>query len=105
VHAASATVRTTRRATQQFGDQLPRRHTLRERVAVTSMRTEDDVALAEVGTDGGGDGFFADVRMTRSVDQSALMDFRELFFALPDDLHRAKKFKERLFVEPWSDCC
>ncbi len=56
---------------------------------MTAMGAEHDIFMIQMGTHASGDGFFANVGMAGSVDQSALVGSRKLFFALADDLHLA----------------
>ena len=74
---------------------------LRQRVAVSAMRAEDDIMLSEMSTDAARNRFFADVGVTRAEHESSLMTACQFFFRLPDDLHRAVEAKQ-LVVGYWS---
>jgi hypothetical protein len=60
-------------------------------MSVTSMSTEDGIFRIQMSTDGRGDGFLSDIRMTSSMNQSSLMTSRQFFFGLANDLHGAIK--------------
>ena len=88
MHAAAASARTAGFAAKQLRHQLARRHAFRERVAMSAMSGEDRIVLRQMSTDTGRNRLLANIRVTRSVDEAALMTAREFFFRLPNDLHR-----------------
>jgi hypothetical protein len=105
MHAPPAAVRATGGAPEQFSHQLPGSHSLGQSVPVPAVRAEDNVALPEMGAHSDGYRLFADVCMTRSMDEPALMRFRQLLFALADDLHVVEEVEERLFAEAGGGDC
>jgi hypothetical protein len=60
------------------------------------MRAEHNVVVPQVRTNTGSDGFFANVGVAGTLNQTALMSFGELLFTLSDDKHRAVKVEVRL---------
>jgi hypothetical protein len=62
---------------------------------VSAVCAEDHIARPQVGAHAGGDRFFADVGVTRAVNQTPLMRAGKLLFRLPDDLHRPVKVEQR----------
>ena len=89
VHASAPAMRTAGRASKKFGHQLPGFHPFRQGVAVAAMRAEHDIVKPQMGGDRGGNRLLAHVRMTRSVDQPALVTPCELFLGLSNPRHRA----------------
>jgi hypothetical protein len=68
---------------------MPWLHPFRQGVSMPSMRAEHNIVEPQVRGDRGGDRLLAHVRMTRSVDQTALVAPRKLFLGLPNPRHRA----------------
>ena len=61
-----------------------------------AVRAEDNVIVPEVGADTAGDGFFTDIGVAGSVNQAALMSFRERLLGPADDEHLAVKVEQLL---------
>jgi hypothetical protein len=66
---------------------------------MAAMRAEDDIALSQMGTDADGDRLFADIGVTGSVHEPALVRSGKLLFALPDDLHIAVQLEQCLLID------
>lgn len=89
MHGAAAAAGAAGFAAEEFGHELFRGKSLCECVSVSTMGTEDAVAVSEVEADTGGDGFLTDVGVAGSVDESLLVAAGEFFFGLADPLHGA----------------
>lgn len=59
----------------------------------TDLRREEVHTSAATKRNAGRNGFFTDVRVARAKDNPPLMKPRELFFGLPDGLHRPVEFE------------
>ena len=99
MHAAAAAVRTARRPPEKFGDELPGRHPLGQRMTMSAVRAEHHIALPQVSTHADGNRLFADIRVAGPVNKPLLVRPGKLLFALPDHLHIAVQFEQRLFVD------
>ena len=62
-------------------------------MAMTAMRAEDRIRFTQMCAHTRGDGFLADIGVTGSVDESALMRFRESFLHHADREHGAVELK------------
>ena len=58
------------------------------------MRAENSVRFCQMSTDSRRNCFLPNIRMARSVNQSALVTASKLFLGLPDDAHRAVQRKQ-----------
>jgi hypothetical protein len=58
-------------------------------MSMSAVSAEDDIVLPQMSTNRAGDRFFADVRMTGTVNQPALMAASQFLFRLTDHLHRS----------------
>src|SRR5205823_5140597 len=85
VHAAAAAVGTAAFAAIEFGDDLQRRHPLRQRVAVAAVRAEDDVLTPQVRGHAHRHRLLADVSVARAVNEAALVRARELLFTFANE--------------------
>ena len=66
---------------------------------VAAVGAEYGVFRRQVGANAGGDRFLADVSVAGAEDQSALVQTRQLLFALPNELHRAIQGQQSRFVD------
>ena len=89
VHASASPPRTTRLTPEQLCHQFSGWHTFGQRVTMSAMRTEDGIVVAQVGTDAGGNRFFAYIRMARPRNRSRRIGASQLLLALSYQHHRA----------------
>jgi hypothetical protein len=64
-----------------------------------TMRAENDVVSAQVGTYTGRDGFLADVGVTGAVNQAALVGPCQLLLAATDQKHLTKQGQQLLLAQ------
>jgi hypothetical protein len=68
VHGAAASAVASGGLAGQFGEQQPRRHALRQRVAVSSVRARNPVVPPEVRHHAGGHSLLADIEVRETGD-------------------------------------
>ncbi len=57
-------------------------------MTMSAMCREDWITRGQMRADSGCDRFLTNIRVTGTVNESTLVTPRELFFRLPNDLHR-----------------
>src|SRR5260370_39035349 len=94
VHAAAAPMRTAGFTAVKLRDQLAGMQPLGQRVAVSPVGAENNVVRAKIGTHAHGDGFLADVSMTRAVYKPALVRTGQLLLGAANEEHAAAEGKK-----------
>jgi hypothetical protein len=93
MHGATASARAACLTTIEFRHELAWLHAFGERMTMTAMRAEDGVRFMQMRANTRGDGFLANIGVTGTVDESALMRFCQAFFHHADREHGAVELK------------